>query len=173
MTSSLMIFLILSVANLKPDKNIESNVYDTIVVSFSQRKLVVYDSSYLKIASYPVAIPKKSVKVTLPVYGHVIGTQLNPNWYPTQKLIDYYKKKGVVLPRVIKAGDPLNAMGEGKIIIKFTSGHITPLSRIHGTYQEWLIGKRVSSGCIRMKNSDIKSLIKIIKNKKTSVIYKQ
>ncbi len=144
---------------------------DTIVVCFSQRSLTVYDSNFSPINSYPVAIPKNSVRVEFPVYGEVVTTQLNPNWYPTEKLRAYYKHKGIILPEVIKAGDPLNAMGEGKIIIKFTGGYITPFSRIHGTYQERLIGKKVSSGCIRMKNSDIKQLIGIIKGKKTSVIY--
>ncbi len=171
--ASWLVFLILSATNFPLNKNIEQNVGDTIVVYFSQRTLIVYNSNSFPVASYPVAIPRDSVKVILPVYGQVVRAQLHPNWYPTQGLINYYKRRGIVLPKVIKAGDPLNAMGEGKIIIKFTGGYITPFSRIHGTYQERLIGKKVSSGCIRMKNTDIKALIKIIKNKKTLVIYKQ
>jgi lipoprotein-anchoring transpeptidase ErfK/SrfK len=152
---------------------IATESYDNvIVVQFSQKYLTVYDGQFVEVASYPVAVPKDSIKIKLPVYGTVVRVDLNPYWYPTKSIREYYRKRnGVILPNVVKPGSKLNAMGKGKIIVKFTGDGITPLSRIHGTYQDQFIGKKVSLGCIRMHNADIKNLIGIIKGKRTLVIY--
>lgn len=155
--------------------NVATESYDNvIVVWFSQKYLTVYSGEFSEIASYPVAVPKASIKVKLPVYGTVTKVNLNPYWYPTESIRNNYKRRtGVVLPRIVKPGSKLNAMGKGKITIKFTSKGITPLSRIHGTYQDSSIGKKVSLGCIRMHNTDIISLIEIIKGKRTLVIFRK
>ncbi|MBU2109538.1 L,D-transpeptidase [Patescibacteria group bacterium] len=67
--------------------------------------------------------------------------------------------KKIVLPEKIKPGDPRNAMG------------IDPAIRIHGTNDKSSIGKRISRGCIRLRNEDILKLAEYIENKKIKVLF--
>ena len=168
-----MLALALAVALSVPafkDKNADFN----IVVSFSQKCLTVYDNRQRPIISYPVAVPRRSVRVKFPIIGEVIKSELYPRWYPTKLTIEFYKEhKNIKLPEIVEPNNPLNAMGEGKISIRFVSGYINPFSRIHGTYEDNLIGTRASSGCIRMHNRDIKALIELIRNRSVMVIYNE
>ena len=43
---------------------------------------------------------------------------------------------------------------------------------IHGTPEEWLLGKKASKGCIRMSNSDVIELYDLLEGTETVKIYK-
>lgn len=76
-----------------------------------------------------------------------------PRWTPTQDMIKREPEKyGGELRNGMKGGieNPLGA----RALYLFKDGRDT-LYRIHGTNQEWSIGKAVSSGCIRMLNQDV------------------
>jgi len=119
-----------------------------------------------------VAVPW--FKLSFPIYGEVKQIINNPCWYPTERYRKaYFKTHGIKLPKVIPPGDPRNAMGKAKIIIRYIKPKITKPYRIHGTNEPETIGKRISSGCIRMLKKDILELIKIIGNKKTRVIFQE
>lgn len=70
-----------------------------------------------------------------------------PDWYPPAEMIE----RQPYLPRMM-AGGPGNPLGARALYL----GHT--LYRIHGTNQPSTIGKFVSSGCIRLLNSDIEDL---------------
>ncbi len=70
-----------------------------------------------------------------------------PDWFPPKEMID----RQPYLPRMM-AGGPGNPLGARALYL----GHT--LYRIHGTNQPSTIGKFVSSGCIRLLNSDIEDL---------------
>ncbi len=70
-----------------------------------------------------------------------------PDWYPPSEMIE----RQPYLPRVM-AGGPSNPLGARALYL----GHT--LYRIHGTNQPSTIGTFVSSGCIRLLNSDIEDL---------------
>ncbi|HET7847545.1 MAG TPA: L,D-transpeptidase [Pseudolabrys sp.] len=70
-----------------------------------------------------------------------------PDWYPPAEMIE----RQPYLPRVM-AGGPTNPLGARALYL----GHT--LYRIHGTNQPSTIGTFVSSGCIRLLNSDIEDL---------------
>lgn len=53
------------------------------------------------------------------------------------------------LPSYMPGGHPKNPLGVRALYLGDT------LYRIHGTDAPWLIGKAVSSGCIRMYNNDV------------------
>lgn len=145
--------------------------HDLIIkVSFNEARLYVLNDVGETVNTFPVALPKN--KVTLPITGTVIKAERNPSWGPTKKGRDlYFKKFGKVLPEIVGPGDPLNAMGVGKLYIDFDDPRVNKLIRIHGTNDEKSIGNRVSSGCIRLKNKDILALIHIIEGSKVRVVF--
>jgi len=144
-----------------------------ICVDFSERHLYLINGDGLVIKQYLVAIPY-FVPNYLPAYGEVIAIEKNPYWYPTEKTRKHYLEKyGVELPRAVKPDDPLNAMGIAVIVIKFDSLDVNPLIRIHGTNDPDSIGKKITSGCIRLHNQDILDLIAIIEKSHTRVIFQK
>ncbi|MFD0916158.1 L,D-transpeptidase [Pseudahrensia aquimaris] len=74
-----------------------------------------------------------------------------PDWRPPQSMIKRERAKGRELPAFMPGG-PENPMGARALYLGST------IYRIHGTNQDWSIGKAVSSGCIRMRNQDVMDL---------------
>jgi lipoprotein-anchoring transpeptidase ErfK/SrfK len=70
-----------------------------------------------------------------------------PDWHPPAEMIE----RQPYLPRFM-AGGPGNPLGARALYLGKT------LYRVHGTNQPSTIGKNVSSGCIRLLNSDIEDL---------------
>jgi L,D-transpeptidase YbiS len=73
-----------------------------------------------------------------------------PTWTPTAKMHAEYIAAGEPLPAVVPAG-PDNPMGLYAL-------YIGRLYAIHGTNANFGIGLRVSHGCVRLRNDDIKFL---------------
>ncbi len=139
--------------------------YYLIKVSFSRIKLFLYDKSGNEAAVFPVALPRITPK-KFPVEGEVNEIIRKPSWGPSEGTRrEYLRKYRKELAEFIKYGDPDNAMGEAKIIIVFKTKDVNPIIRIHGTNKEEFIGRRVSRGCIRMRNKDILSLLDIVNGK--------
>jgi L,D-transpeptidase ErfK/SrfK len=82
----------------------------------------------------------------------VVALNVNrrPTWTPTANTRREYAKRGESLPAFVPAG-PDNPMGLYAI-------YIGRLYAIHGTNANFGIGLRVSQGCIRLRNDDIKYL---------------
>ena len=79
-----------------------------------------------------------------------------PDWYPPKEMIARQPEirremqdlqSGLGMP-----GGPGNPLGARAMYL--WQGNKDTLYRIHGTVEPWTIGKRVSSGCIRMINQD-------------------
>ena len=71
-----------------------------------------------------------------------------PGWTPPAAMIAREKKKGVILPAHMPGG-PNNPLGARALYLSGT------LYRLHGTNNPASIGGAVSSGCIRLTNTDI------------------
>jgi lipoprotein-anchoring transpeptidase ErfK/SrfK len=144
-----------------------------IRVSISERKLYLIDTDAQAVAVYPVAIPN-FIPNDLPFEGDVVKTEKNPRWYPTERgRLLYMQQHNEELPKIVEPGNPRNMMGAASIEIKFTTLGVNPLIRIHGTNDENSIGKKVTSGCIRLHNKDILALVDTIEGKKTKVIFEK
>jgi len=142
-----------------------------IRVDFDEYKLYLINDTGIILAAYPVAIPYFSPNY-LPAYGNVTGIEKKPYWYPTEKTrLHYLEMHGIDLPKIVAPDDPRNAMGVVQIIIRFDSPDINPLYRIHGTNDDSSIGKKATSGCIRMHNKDILQLINYIDGKQVRVLF--
>lgn len=74
-----------------------------------------------------------------------------PGWTPPKAMIERERKKGRNLPAYMPGG-PSNPLGARALYLGGS------LYRIHGTNQASTIGQAVSSGCIRMRNDEVKDL---------------
>ena len=83
--------------------------------------------------------------------SRIVDKQEWPTWRPPQVMIEREAAKGHFLPEEM-AGGPENPLGARAMYIGGT------MFRIHGTNNAGSIGGAVSSGCIRMMNTDVVDL---------------
>jgi len=113
-----------------------------------------------KLKTYIVSTGKNSIKKPLGE-GSISQVSINPVWYPTEDTKKSFAKRGIILDDVIPANHKYNYMGAAKLNLTHSvNGNTT--YRIHGTLNEKTIGTNESAGCIRMKNSDVLELAKLI-----------
>jgi lipoprotein-anchoring transpeptidase ErfK/SrfK len=74
----------------------------------------------------------------------------NPDWTPPAEMI----ARQPDVPRHMKGGDPMNPLGTRAMYLGST------LYRIHGSPDADSVGEAESSGCFRMRNTDILDLYK-------------
>jgi lipoprotein-anchoring transpeptidase ErfK/SrfK len=78
----------------------------------------------------------------------IVMKRVWPEWRPPRVMIERERKKGHIIPEYMEGG-PENPLGARAMYIGGT------MFRIHGTNDARSIGGAVSSGCIRMMNSDV------------------
>ena len=136
-----------------PKTKLSSRSSYEIKVSVNKRRLWLYElganGKRVLVRTYVVATPRPGKPVPWGE-GEITRIEFDPWWYPTPSIKqDYLKRKGVHLPDSVPPGRKSNPMGKFKIYLSHGEGF-----RIHGTNAPSQIGRRVSSGCIRMHNSD-------------------
>lgn len=75
-----------------------------------------------------------------------------PDWVPPKEMLE----RQPYLPHFMSGG-PNNPLGARAMYLGST------LYRIHGSNEPWTIGHNVSSGCIRLRNSDVMDLYDRVK----------
>lgn len=131
-----------------------------VILPDTPRKGIVVNSTEMRLYYYP---PDSGTVVVLPIgigqagretprnwVTKVERKQEAPSWTPTANTRREYAKEGITLPAFVPAG-PDNPMGLYAI-------YIGRLYAIHGTNANFGIGLRVSQGCIRLRDDDIKLL---------------
>jgi lipoprotein-anchoring transpeptidase ErfK/SrfK len=141
---------------------------DVIRVKLSELILILEKNQEV-VKRYPIAGPASSNPYPLPLVGTLTKIEFDPFWYPTAETRAAIRKRGIILPAVIRPGDSRNAMGAAKFIIDFGNQTRHPV-RIHGTNEPASIGRRVSRGCIRMHDRHILELAETIENASVKVI---
>ena len=120
-----------------------------IIVNLAELRLYYYPKGENKVIVYPIGIGQTGMHTPLEVTS--ISQKIpNPTWTPTANTRREYASRGESLPAFVPAG-PDNPMGLYAI-------YIGRLYAIHGTNANFGIGLRVSQGCIRLRNDDIKYL---------------
>lgn len=84
-----------------------------------------------------------------------------PRWTPTQAMIAREPERYGPLASGMEPG-PTNPLG-ARALYLFKDG-VDTLYRIHGSNEDWSIGRAVSSGCIRMLNQDVIDLYRRVNN---------
>ncbi|EDY9314699.1 L,D-transpeptidase [Salmonella enterica] len=125
-------------------------VREGIVVNVAEMRLYYYPEGTNTVDVLPIGIGQAGRETPRNWVTAVERKQDGPVWVPTANTRREYAKEGKTLPAMVPAG-PDNPMGLFAI-------YIGRLYAIHGTNANFGIGLRISQGCIRLRNDDIKYL---------------
>ncbi|HCM9479308.1 TPA: L,D-transpeptidase [Enterobacter roggenkampii] len=125
-------------------------VREGIVVNVAEMRLYYYPPGSNTVEVLPIGIGQAGRETPRNWVTAVERKQVGPTWSPTPNTRRAYAAEGKTLPAFVPAG-PDNPMGLYAI-------YIGRLYAIHGTNSNFGIGLRVSQGCIRLRNNDIKYL---------------
>lgn len=119
-----------------------------IVINLPEMRLYAYSSKGKEPKTYPIGIGREGLKT--PTGKTTISWKKEgPIWRPTERM----RKEDPELPAVVYPG-PDNPMGTHALYLAW------PQYAIHGTDRPFGIGRRVSSGCIRLYPEGIIELYK-------------
>lgn len=129
-----------------------------IVMNLAELRLYYYAPGKNTVTIYPIGIGQLDGDTLTPTMVTTVSDKrANPTWTPTANIRARYKAQGIDLPAVVPAG-PDNPMGHHAIRLAAYGG----VYLIHGTNADFGIGMRVSSGCIRLRDGDIKALFNTV-----------
>jgi L,D-transpeptidase ErfK/SrfK len=165
--------------NFNPDNYLPANIpvviptkyilpdypHKGIVVNISEMRLYYYPPGRDVVMTYPIGIGKPGHMTPLGA-TYVTHKVKDPTWTPPKSIRDYNKKKGIILPRVIRGG-PDNPLGRRAIYLGI------PQYLIHATNFPQSIGSRGSFGCMRMMENNIEQLFPYVANKTRVVIVEE
>ena len=127
-----------------------ATVRNGIVINVAEMRLYYYPPDGTTVDVLPIGIGQAGRETPRNWVTAVERKQEAPTWTPTPNTRREYASRGESLPAFVPAG-PDNPMGLYAI-------YIGRLYAIHGTNANFGIGLRVSQGCIRLRNDDIKYL---------------
>jgi len=119
----------------------------TIVVDTGQRRLYLIQSSGTALR-YGIGVGR--VGFQWKGTHKITAKKENPDWTPPAEMI----ARQPDVPRHMKGGDPANPLGTHAMYLGST------LYRIHGSPDADSVGEAESSGCFRMRNTDVADLYK-------------
>ncbi len=121
-----------------------------VVINLPEMRLYAFVNGDDAPNSYPIGIGREGLDTPLGVTKVVRKTE-GPTWTPTPRM----RREKPELPATMPPG-PENPMGTHALYLGF------PLVAIHGTNRAFGIGRRISSGCIRLYPEGIIELYNII-----------
>ncbi len=125
-----------------------NTVHEGIVVNSAEMRLYYYHDGVVDVL--PIGIGQLGKDTPVNWITKVQRKKDGPTWTPTAKTRAEYAAMGETLPAVVPAGKD-NPMGLYAL-------YVGNLYAIHGTNANFGIGLRVSHGCIRLRDADIKYL---------------
>lgn len=125
-----------------------------IVINLPEMRMYYYPPGTNQVMTFPIGIGK--IGKTIPIRNtKIVRKTTNPTWTPPADIRKFDEEQGIQLPKVMAAG-PDNPLGPYGIYLGI------PTYLIHSTIYPESIGRRVSFGCIRMSEDDIKQFYPII-----------
>jgi len=121
-----------------------------IVINSAEMRLYYYPKGTKTVVVLPIGIGELGKDTPVNWTTKVERKKDGPTWTPTKAMHAEYAARGESIPAVFPAG-PDNPMGLHAL-------YIGRLYAIHGTNANFGIGLRVSHGCVRLRNDDIKFL---------------
>lgn len=126
-----------------------------IVINLPEFRLYYYPPGQNIVVTYPIGIGREGVWGTPVGVTKIINKKADPAWYPTQHVKEHAAAQGTPIPDYFPPG-PDNPLGEYALYLGW------PSILIHGTNLNEFIGTRISAGCIRMMNPQIKNLFSMV-----------
>jgi len=139
-----------TVLNIPQQLILPDTVHEGIVVNSAEMRLYYYPKGTNTVIVLPIGIGQLGTDTPINWTTKVERKKAGPTWTPTAKMHAEYAAAGNPLPAVVPAG-PDNPMGLYAL-------YIGRLYAIHGTNANFGVGLRVSHGCVRLRNDDIKFL---------------
>ncbi len=121
-----------------------------IVVNLAQMRLYYFKTPGAEPVTFPIGIGREGL-LTPTGETTIVRKVVGPTWFPTPRM----REEKPYLPVAFPPG-PSNPLGTHALYLGW------PEFRIHGTDKPWAIGRRVSSGCMRMYPEDIIALFKMV-----------
>ena len=137
--------LTLPTAHLLPDAPKQG-----IVINLAEQRLYVFSRDGRSVETHPIGTGKEGRTTPLGATT-IVRKQANPAWYPPASI----REEKPELPKVVPPG-PDNPLGDFALYLGWNA------YLIHGTNKPDGVGRRVSSGCIRMYPEDIARLFREI-----------
>lgn len=133
-----------------PKRHLIPDVKQTgIVINLAEMRMYDFVSDPENPKTYPLGIGRDGLNTPLGV-TKITRKKDGPSWRPTPRM----KREDPTLPDVVPPGEE-NPLGTHALYLGW------PAYLIHGTHKPLGVGRRVSSGCIRMYPEDI---LKIFEN---------
>lgn len=123
---------------------------DGILVNLGDMRLYYFSEPGAVPETYPLGIGREGLATPVGKTT-IVRKKDGPSWYPTERM----RTENPNLPAVVPPGAS-NPLGTHALYLGW------PTFLIHGTNKPWGVGRRVSSGCMRMYPEDIKELFKKI-----------
>lgn len=117
-----------------------------IVINLPEMKLYLYKAAGIAPLVYPISPGREGLNTPVGTTT-ITDKRANPTWTPTARML----KEDPTLKPFYPPG-PDNPLGTHALYLGF------PEMRIHGTNKPYAIGRRASSGCIRMYPEGIKDI---------------
>lgn len=127
-------------------------VHEGIIVNSAEMRLYYYHDGLVEVL--PIGIGQLGKDTPVNWVTKVERKKDGPTWTPTAQTRAEYAAMGEPLPAVVPAGKD-NPMGLYAL-------YVGRLYAIHGTNANFGIGLRVSHGCIRLRDADIKHLFETV-----------
>lgn len=123
---------------------------DGVVVNLAQMRMYYFRYPGREPVSFPIGIGREGLQ-TPTGDTTIVRKVAGPVWFPTARM----REEKPFLPVSVPAG-PSNPLGTHALYLGW------PTFLIHGSNKPWAIGRRVSSGCMRMYPEDIIELFNIV-----------
>jgi len=124
-----------------------------LVINLGEMRVYYFKSPDKAPISFPIGIGREGLS-TPTGETTIVRKSKGPWWFPTDRM----REENPNLPKVVKSGNA-NPLGSHAMYLGW------PTFLIHGTNKPWGIGRRVSSGCIRMYPENILFLYKQVPTK--------
>lgn len=121
-----------------------------IVVNLAQMRMYFFKDEKKEPITFPIGIGREGLQ-TPTGQTTIVRKTAGPTWFPTDRM----REEKPFLPAAVPAG-PSNPLGTHALYLGW------PTFLIHGSNKPWAIGRRVSSGCMRMYPEDIAALYQMV-----------
>ncbi len=134
-----------------PKRHILPNApHEGIVINLPEMRLYAFINGDEAPLTFPIGVGREGLDTPLGE-TKVVRKQEGPIWRPTPRM----REENPKLPEVVGPG-PENPLGDYALYLGW------PQYAIHGTNRPFGIGRRVSSGCIRMYPESIEQLFQVV-----------
>lgn len=127
-----------------------------ILVNLAELRLYYFQPGTGRIYTFPVGVGREGWGTPVCLTSITVKTE-NPTWHVPESIRAERAKDGVVLPKSVPPG-PENPLGNHSLRLAVAGGTYL----IHGTNDPSGVGRRSSSGCIRMFSEDIEELFSLV-----------